>query len=179
MATATLELTKPQKKLLKAIEQAGMAEPGYLMVDRGEAQPLHDAEYITLNENITDGSFVAARLRTAEDTPTDDSLSAEAEEGVELLYALISDIPMAELKRGGKKPELYPFSRMSIGDSFLVPVDAKSAEPWRTFASTVSSANRRFKTDNRKFALRRVTKGDTYPNGYVEPNSGARVFRTA
>ena len=98
-----------------------------------------------------------------------------------------------EPKRGGAKKEDWPWSKMEVGDSFLVPVTDKYPEPWTSFQSNVASNVRRFavevtgqvtakgnpkKEATRKFSLRRVTKGDTYPNGYVEPSDGARVFRT-
>jgi hypothetical protein len=180
MATAVVEFTKDQKKLLKAIEKAGNTAPEYLMVERNaDTQALVDSGAIVLNEGITDGSKVAARINAADDEAamTLDGNTTEVVTGPKL--EVVAGIPMAEAKRGGKKEEKYPFSAMQVGDSFLVPVDEKYKEPWKTFASTVSSATRRFKDDGRKFTLRRVTKGDKYPNGYTEPESGARVFRTA
>lgn len=109
-------------------------------------------------------------------------------------------IPVAGL-RGGVKEEVYPFSKMEIGISFVVPVTEKMPTPEAVvekFSSTVSSATRRFavKSDTefrtndkgesvakmiptRKFTLRPVTAGTKYDNGFVEPVSGARVFRIA
>lgn len=109
-------------------------------------------------------------------------------------------VPVAGL-RGGVKEEVYPFSKMEIGISFVVPVNDKMATPEAVvekFSSTVSSATRRFavksetefrKNDKgeqvakmiptRKFTLRPVTAGTKYDNGFTEPVSGARVFRIA
>jgi hypothetical protein len=178
MGTAVAEFTKEQKKLLKQIEKAGNTAPEYLLVERNaDTQALVEAGAIVLNEGITDGTKVAARINGEheDDVTTETSTTGPVTSSIQL----VSGIPMAEAKRGGKKEEKYPFSQMAVGDSFLVPVDGKYTEPWKTFASTVSSATRRFKDSGKKFTLRRVTKGDVYPNGYTEPESGARVFRTA
>jgi hypothetical protein len=94
---------------------------------------------------------------------------------------VMTGIPM--ITRRGAKTEFYPFKDMKVGDSFFLPVSDKHPEPWKTFGSTVTSATRRYSKGVspravRKFSLRRVTAGDKYPNGYVELEDGARIFRT-
>lgn len=107
---------------------------------------------------------------------------------IEILTGL--DIPIAV--RGNSKEEVYPFSKLEVGQSFFVPIDSEK------FASTVSSASRRFAvktgetvtskrtgqpTDvlqyTRKFTGRAVKAGQKYSNGFVETADGTRVFRTA
>lgn len=196
MATTVVDFSKDQKKLLKSIDKATNGATGYLMVEKDapDVQALYDADAIEFNNAIVDGNQVAARLKGAEDVAgfSNDEVTNESK------IPVITGIPMAAAKRGGRKEEQYPFSQMNVGDSFLVPVTAAYPKPWETFASTVSSATRRFSIKSetqtkknrkgeaipvlvatKKFTLRRVTKGDAYPNGYVEPESGARVFRTA
>lgn len=116
-------------------------------------------------------------------------------------FEIASDAPFVPGVRGGVKEEVYPFSKLEVGQSFVVPVSDDKATPEAVvekFGSTVSSATRRFseKTGEtklnkdgktvevlkatRRFTLRPVTKGQTYPNStFVEPVSGARVYRTA
>lgn len=182
---------KKQKELLKNIKVGTNSEAGHLMVERSEdLQALVADGVVQINENLTDGNQVAAR--SVENTEIKPNGSALPQ------FTLMQGIPLSPAQRGGRREELYPFSQMQIGDSFLVPVTTATPKPWETFASTVSSATRRFSAKSetetrknrkgtlvpvlkptRKFTLRRVTAGDKYENGFVEPASGARVFRTA
>lgn len=116
-------------------------------------------------------------------------------------FEIVADAPFVPGVRGGVKEEVYPFSKLEVGQSFLVPVSDDKPTPEAVvekFGSTVSSATRRFseKTGEtklnkegktvdvlkatRRFTLRPVTQGQTYPGSkFVEPASGARVYRTA
>lgn len=79
------------------------------------------------------------------------------------------------LPRGGRN-EVYPFSKLEIGESFLIPCTPSDPLPWEKHASSVSSAGIRL--EGRKFALRRVEKGKVYGEGsLVESRDGCRVFR--
>ena len=117
-------------------------------------------------------------------------------------FEILSGLPVIEGQRGGSREEVYPFSQLGVGQSFLVPA-AEGETPKQVverFSSTVSSATRRYsvKSDTqtrvnkegvtvpvnvptRKFTLRPVTKGQTYPGvpNFAEPADGARVYRTA
>lgn len=222
MATMTIELNKSQKKLFKDIEKATNSAAGYMLVDRTpDLEVLYEAGQITVSKDFVEGTNqYGAKVKSADDaeeppmTPTTDQQpnsttgvfsTAAKKKGPkppETAWALGVNItagtgvPIQQAKRGGKKEEIYPFSKMEIGDSFLIPATEDWPEPWLSFASTVSSATRRYteksptetiKNRNgqivpkpvyvRKFALRRVTKGDKYANGYVEPQTGARVQR--
>ncbi len=116
-------------------------------------------------------------------------------------FAIDATVPFIPGVRGGVKEEVYPFSKLEVGQSFVVPVSEDKPTPEKVvekFGSTVSSATRRFsektgttKTNKkgvvvdvlkatRKFTLRPITAGQTYPNStFVESVSGARVFRVA
>lgn len=92
--------------------------------------------------------------------------------------AIDSNIPFVPRKRG-QRAEVYPFSKLRIGDSFVVPVSKGRPKPEDVvlrFASTVAVARKRL---SRRFQLVPVAKGHQHENGFVEPRSGARVFRTA
>lgn len=117
-------------------------------------------------------------------------------------FDILSGIPMIDGQRGGSREEVYPFSQLAVGQSFLVTANAgeTSKQVVDRFSSTVSSATRRYSEKSatqtrvnkkgetvpvnvptRKFTLRPVTKGQTYPGvpNFAEPADGARVYRTA
>jgi hypothetical protein len=117
-------------------------------------------------------------------------------------FEILTGVPVINGVRGGVREEVYPFSQLEIGQSFLVPCDTDKPTPKdvvEKFSSTVSSATRRYAEPSatetrtnkagetvpvlvatRKFTLRPVTKGQTYPgSSFVEPQDGARVYRTA
>jgi hypothetical protein len=209
----TIDLNKSQKKLFKDIEKATNDARGYLLVDRTpDLEVLYEAGQITVSKDFVEGTNqYGAKVKSAddgEDTPVTNSTPPVAGEKTTkvkptpVLFTLGANIetgtgvPIQLAKRGGKKEEIYPFSKMEVGDSFLIPATEDWPEPWLSFMSTVSSATRRYTEESptetiknrngqmvpkpiykRKFALRRVTKGDKYANGYVEPQTGARVQR--
>ena len=189
---AATELTKEQKKLLKSIEKGSKATGTMVVEGSEDVKALYLAGKIEAEPVDGDASKAKVWIKGATGQPEANQPGAEPKVEIEI----DSDFPQKEAQRGGKKEELYPFSKMKVGDSFLVPVSDKHPKPWESFASTVSSASRRNSTlstteftTNRKgekipkriytvrYTLRRVTKGDTYPNGKVEPQSGARVHR--
>lgn len=117
-------------------------------------------------------------------------------------FEILGNIPVIEGKRGGAREEVYPFSQLAPGQSFLVVAKPNETpkQVVERFSSTVSSATRRYTEKSptqtrknrkgedvpvlvptRKFTLRPVTKGQTYPGvpNFAEPSDGARVYRTA
>lgn len=185
------KLNKKQKELHSKIAEGTNGADGFLLVEKdSDLKALVDAGHVEVNEAMAQGNKIPARAVSA---PAAVSPVA-ATNGIQIQ----SGIPLAPPKRGGKKEEGYPFSKLEVGQSFVVPASETNPKPWETFASTVSSATRRFAekhptetTKNRKgesvpkliptrkFTLRRVTAGDKYDNGFEETVSGARVFRTA
>lgn len=192
-----------QKALLNSIVADTKGEQGYSLVHPDDVKALVDAGHIEVNPSIKDASGkIAARATTTLLTSHSTNEATASVPGAETIattatYELEVGIPLSIAKRGGKKDEQYPFSKMEIGQSFFVAATAAYPKPWETFASTVSSATRRFSTASatetkpnrkgvqvpvltatRKFTLRQVTKGQTYPNSaFVEKDDGARVFR--
>jgi hypothetical protein len=174
-----------------------------LQVKLSDAQPLVDAGLVEVN--VAAGAD-ANGLHTVRAT---DKLKAElGASGTAAVaavakpsFSIDAGVPLIAGVRGGVKEEVYPFSKLEIGQSFVVPVSATMLTPKdvvEKFSSTVSSATRRYaepsatETRNnkkgeavpvmvptRKFTLRPVTQGTKYDNGFTEPVSGARVYRTA
>ena len=189
MATAVLELSKEQKKLLKSIERGTKENGSVKLKPTDDLAALFNANKIVGKE--TDDGDVEVKLVDVGQVKKPDLISIDIDLAADLPFDLDS------LKVTSRKPEAYPFSKLSVGDSFLIPVSNQTPEPWLSLTSTVSSANRRYsKSDpsgaqrkdrngamvpklvyDRKFKLKRVTKGDTYKNGKVEAASGARIFR--
>lgn len=177
------------KALLETITAATNSPQGYALVDPSHIKELVAAGHVEVNTAITsDDGKVAARA-------TGVALPFPAAKPT---FAIESGIVPTPQARGGKKEEVYPFGQLEVGQSFFVPATDKSPEPAKTFASTVSSATRRFavksatetKTNKkgavvpvlvvtRRFTIRAVTAGQKYENGYVEQATGARVFRIA
>jgi hypothetical protein len=71
-------------------------------------------------------------------------------------------ISIPEIKRGGAGALKYPFEKLGVGQSFFVP--------GKSIASTVNSANKRYKTETpaRHFAIRKDSKDGV---------AGSRVWR--
>ena len=186
--------------LLKSIVADTNSQQGYSLVHPDAVKGLVDAGHIEVNPSITsaDGK-IAARATTTLIAQLAADASKPVSDGPKPTFDLLDGIPLPEPKRGGKKTEDYPFSKMAVGQSFFVPVTAEYPKPWETFASTVSSATRRFSSPDpsgkthknrkgedvpnmiaeRKFTLRQVTAGQKYPNGFTEQADGARVYRIA
>jgi len=181
---------KPNRKeLLATITAATNSAQGYALVDPSHIKELVADGHVEVNTAITseDGK-VAARATGVALPVAPAKASFDIESGI---------VPTPQA-RGGKKEEVYPFGQLEVGQSFFVPATDKSPDPAKTFASTVSSATRRFavksetetKTNKhgkvvpvlvvtRRFTIRTVTPGQKYENGYTEAATGARVFRIA
>jgi hypothetical protein len=109
-------------------------------------------------------------------------------------YELETGFEPPVTRRGGFKTDIYPFDKMSVGQSFFVPATEKRPNPAKALQSTISSASRRYATtypatvgkdkhahpkagqptgkDGRKFVVRARTAADG------EKSDGARVYRT-
>jgi hypothetical protein len=171
------------KKITNEVKKDGVA---YVDGSNAEVQALIADGKIEVNTEVkNDAGLIAARIPAA---------AATAEAPAKLSFPIISGI-MPDLTRrsGAPREEVYPFSQLEVGQSFFTKADAEK------FASTVTSANRRFavKVDGqtkknkkgedvpvykttKKFVVRAVTAGQTYAESdFVESESGSRVFRIA
>lgn len=193
METAVQELTKEQKKLQRSIKKETDKSGSTTIEDTDDARALYSAGLIGAEEIPGTKNIKVWAM------PEGVAVGAEsgADSGKEELFSVESEMgEYTPADRASKKVDIYPWDKMNLNDSFLVPVTDKRPDPWIKFASTVTSANRKrshlSETElvtnskgkkvnkriyDKKFALRRVTKGDTYPSGKVELQSGARVYR--
>lgn len=180
------------------------AEHGFAYVDPNHEAVKRHAAAGTIElkpEAVNERGHVAARLTEATagiNEETANTVDAMVAKPAKVEYAISDDVPLAPAKRGVTREEEYPFSKLEIGKSFVVPISDTHKEPWNTFPSTVSSATRRFATPHpektrkdknglivpvmvptRRFTSRRVFAGQKYENGFVEPVDGVRVYRVA
>ena len=76
--------------------------------------------------------------------------------------------------RKGKAEKRYPFATMKLTDFFFVPATEDAPNPAKKLASTVSSANTRYKNTNRMFKIFRAQEGDVF-GSIVTERAGAYV----
>lgn len=113
------------------------------------------------------------------------------------VFTVEHDVPMLPALRGKSRPAMYPFATMGVGDSFFVPATTEHPEIWKRMAAVAANQTRKLSTasatETRKtrtgkmvplttptkvFVSREVTAGQRYANGFTEPATGARVFRS-
>lgn len=98
-------------------------------------------------------------------------------------------------KRGGRRPDVYPFAILEVGQSFFVPSTAERPEPWKAMASTVNTAMVRYavpkldpttgqpvqRTNRKGKVVTDTVRSRVFVLEKSEKNGvpGARVFRTA
>ncbi len=108
-------------------------------------------------------------------------------------------LPPAPESARRKKDDLYPFATMEINQSFVIPTAPGMEDPYKFMSAKVGGFMRKtsvndpsgktklnrkkepvpVKVATRKFEVRAVKQGDQYPDGFVEPVTGARIYRTA
>lgn len=178
--------------LLSEVYEATQTQPGYMFVSQDEASSLEVNGYIEVNRNTTDGDGnIAARItakgtqflrenspgliadaqenkenevNTATETAAPTEVKQRAPQREKLTVSEIVDFPLGEAsKRGGARPEVYPFSKLEVGKSFFVPATEAVPDPVKALASTVASANQRYVE---------VVEGErTTKKGTVVPNT--------
>ncbi len=180
------KLTKASISLLGVIV-ASMAneEAPYHMATKAEVKNLLDNDMVEVNEEIADGDKVAVRA-----TEKGMAEAASATEG-NTNNVTTSNAPAAsptfDLIDGAELPEgrasrgssTYPFEQMNEGQSFFIPATEEKPNPSKSMASTVSSANKRFRkegADGRQFSVKAVKKGVEY-GSFTAPADGALVKR--
>lgn len=185
-------MAKKDKKvaLLGSIVEATKTK-GYTHVDQNaDLKALVESGHVEADPtNVVDGKIAVRATAKAVEGAAAAPAAPVAKAAIEITSGL--DIPVTT--RSVVKEEVYPFSKLEVGQSFFVAIDSDK------FASTVSSASRRFaiRTGNKvaskrkpgemvdelqytkKFTGRAVKAGQKYSNGFVESADGTRVFRTA
>lgn len=189
------KLTKTQKALLEVILEQLSTGP-FTFASPADVQPFVDAGLLIADPNgpNAEGLVAVALPVQAAGEPVSDTSAKDVEcaKPIASDYVIEDGIPVPARKRSGGMTEVYPFSKLTIGQSFFV------YNPGKTLSGTVSTATRRYSvvsetetrtnrkgkivpvlTPTRTFQLFTVTAGQTYANGFVEKLDGARIFRTA
>ena len=95
----------------------------------------------------------------------------------------IENVPVVPVKRKRSGVgSIYPFDALEVGQSFFVPASADKPEPWKSMASTIGSAMRRFAVPEMDATgapvMRTVAKGPAA--GSVVPKTvNTRIFISA
>lgn len=88
---------------------------------------------------------IAAATSPAAAAPAAFVAPAVAEEAPKRVFSLVMGVVPAPRQRGGNKGKsIYPFGEMQVGHSFFIPATADKPEPWKSLASTATSATRRY-----------------------------------
>ncbi len=189
---------KDLKKLKKSLVDAGT---NGILAKPADVADLITAGLVEVNTAVAPNADGMIPARATAKLAAELGAKLAAAPVAKATFAIVDAVPFVPGVRGGVKEEVYPFSKLEVGQSFVVPVSEDKPTPEKVvekFGSTVSSATRRFAVETgetrtnkkgkvvpvlkatRKFTLRPITVGQTYPNStFVETVSGARVFRIA
>jgi hypothetical protein len=177
------ELNNFAKKFLKDAHAATMAG-SFIYATRGQMQALLDAGLVECNEAVAEGNKIAWRttmlgnvhpvnmpeIATQSDLPsesgaatqeTQNETSGEAphETGRKVMnYELKKVANLDEFLKTSKtgRASKYPFDAMEVGDAFDIEPTAETPEPWKTLASSINTASKRYA---------KVTGTKTTPSG--------------
>lgn len=133
------KLTKMEQKTLEEVI-AATAAGSYVYVSEDLYQPLVKAGLVEINLDIVnEAGEVATRAITTQVEP-------EKQKGEsKMSFEIESGIPMpASTRRGGVREAKYPFDKLEVGQSFFVAPSEKHPEPWKSYASTISGATKRY-----------------------------------
>lgn len=179
-----MKLTLAARTLLSSIH-AATAQGGSLFIDTKskDAKALTTAGLIDVNAQITnEQGHVAARTNEAgaeaatKQTGTSERAApvrvAPPEGGFAILKA--EEVPEApQSRRGVGRESPYPFEKLGMGEAFFIPATADVADPAKKFASTISSANKRFAKNANDVRRFRIFAGT------INGQAGAIVKRVA
>jgi len=183
--TQTETPTVDLKTLLNEVAEAAKGEPGYKFVSADSVKPLVDAGHVQINPGlVNEAGHVAARITEAGQTalaqdaaasdPAPAAATPAAEEKKEkpTISGIVSFLPPdAEKRKGGARPETYPFSQLEVGQSFFVVATEKNPKPATGLNSTVSSANIRYSEEDKTKPQKANRKGTM-----VYPRKQTRFF---
>lgn len=150
-------MAKNSKKTNPALDLAAIVAAtvagNFLYVDPAAAEKYVADGMIEINPSMTENGNVAARatqkgidsMNTQTNTaPADDAKPTFA------IETAPADI-FAQKRRGGGRGDTYPFDQLqapadgaAVGGAFFIPATEKTPEPWKSLASTVSAASRRY-----------------------------------
>ena len=73
-------------------------------------------------------------------------------------FNIENDVEIPAIKRAGRSRALYPFDDLEVGQSFFVPATEEMKDPGKSLASTVSSASKRYATQDGTRTINRRDK---------------------
>jgi hypothetical protein len=159
------KLSKGQADKLANIVAATNTEAGMCYMTEKSVQVLVDAGFVECNIAMTnpdDAKQVAVRA-----TPTGmayDPVEQAQPEGTEPMetpataFAIEDGVKIPAIKRTGSATSVYPFDALAVGQSFFVPATEEMPNPGKSLASTVSSASKRYATENGTRTINRRNK---------------------
>lgn len=175
---ATALSNKAIKKMSEIVKAT--VEGSYVFTDESIWGNLVKNGYVITNPEIAD---VEGQLATQATELGIEQFGPKADESAvhdQLSVFVIEDVavdPPKSRKRGVSG--LYPFNELGVGQSFFVPATADKPEPWKTLASTVGSAIKRFAVeyDNEDgtSAMRAIKRGPK-AGQMVKATKNTRVF---
>lgn len=149
-----MDLSKTQVDKLETIVLATQGEPGFVFMTPKNVAVLVDAGYVECNGELTDPTdpkkvAVRATQSGLAYHPSNDTPSATQESmTMDNASFEIETAPLPARKRGSNKASIYPFDLLEVGQRFFVPATEDRPNPAKALASTVSSASKRYATEN-------------------------------
>lgn len=168
------KLNKIQSDMLTRIAEGTLDQTvGYAMVKNGATSAmLAEAGLIELNAQMVDGDKIAARTteKGLDAYQNGDNVEpaneATTNEGNNTMSQFeIETAPLPARKRGSNAKSIYPFDALEVGQRFFVPATEEMPNPGKSLASTVSSASKRYATENGTRTINRRNK----ETGELEP----------
>lgn len=162
-ATATLALSASAINLLATIVAASAGGNISYIAKSDDATALVDGKFIEVNPEMIDEAGNAAarpteqgiKFMNAQNT-NPATASAPAAASAKPTFEIFTKAPTAAKRNTGGAATLYPFDDLPapttdeagkpVVAAFFVPATADRPEPWKTLASTVSSASKRYAT---------------------------------
>lgn len=159
------------KKLAEIVEATTDAARGFVYMTEKSVKVLVDAGYAECNKEITDGAGnIAVRATKAgleygtapaatEEGTTTMNTEATAAPAAPRSFAIETGVAIPSIKRSGAAASIYPFDKLEVGQSFFVPATDEMPNPGKSLASTVSSASKRYATENGTREINRKVDG--------------------
>lgn len=160
-----------------------------------------DGDNNTIAVRALPAGIEAAKEAAAGSAPA----AAKVKRAAPVLSGIVTGIAIPETKKGGNKGKsIYDFENMPVGGAFFIAATAETPEPWKSLASTATSATRRYdetvtengqpvmetvkikgkevtrekKRHTRVFTMREIKDGAPFGEQF-KGVAGAGVFRTA
>ena len=158
------------KKLAAIAEATNDPARGFVYMTEKSVKVLLDAGLVECNNTMQDGNGnVAVRATKAGIDASTSPVEPETNEGTEIMdtlvttaapsFAIEDGVKIPSIKRSGAAASIYPFDKLAVGQSFFVPATEAMPNPGKSLASTVSSASKRYATENGTREINRKVDG--------------------